>query len=118
MTVERIDSYHQSVCVARGALRFAHAPAFTQEKTEEGYALMQADDGFGVALRQGAAFEVIHSEDGVMLKTRAVKLPRWKMKGASCAQPPMALDETGEEIEITLVPYADAPIRLSVLPQA
>ncbi len=118
MTVERIDSYHQSVCVARGALRFAHAPDFTQEKTEEGYALMQADDGFGVALRQGAAFEVIHSEDGVMLKTRAVKLPRWKMKGASCAQPPMALDETGEEIEITLVPYADGPIRLSVLPQA
>lgn len=118
MTVERIDSYHQSVSVARGPLRFAYAPAYTEEKTEEGYALLDAAEGFGVALRQSAAFEVVNTEHGIALKTRAVTLPRWKMKGASCAQPPIALDETGEEIEITLVPYADAPIRLAVLPQA
>lgn len=117
MTVERIDSYHQSVSVARGPLRFVYAPAHTEKKTEEGYALMDADEGFGVALRQNAAFEVVKTENSVALKTRAVTLPRWKMKGASCAQPPIALDETGGELEITLVPYADAPIRLSVLPQ-
>ena len=117
MTVERIDSYHQSVCVARGPLRFAYAPAYTEGKTEDGCALMDAKEGFGIALRQSAALEVVESEDGVAIKTSAVTLPHWKMKGASCAQPPMALDETGEEIEITLVPYADAPIRLAVLPQ-
>ena len=118
MAVERIDSYHQSVSVARGPLRFAYAPAYTEEKTEEGYALMDAKEGFGIALRQSASFEVVNTEDAISLRTRAVTLPRWKMKGASCAQPPMALDETGEEIEITLVPYAKAPVRLSVLPQA
>ena len=118
MAVERIDSYHQSVSVARGPLRFAYVPEYTTSRTEEGYALMDAKEGFGVALRQSAAFEVIEEEDSVTLKTRAVALPRWKMKGASCAQPPIALDETGKELTITLVPYAKAPIRLSVLPLA
>ena len=117
MTVERIDSYHQSVSLSRGPLRFAYCPAFTETKSEEGYALMDAKESFGVALRQGAAIDVIETEDGVLLKTRAVALPHWKMKGASCAQPPMALDETGDEFDIMLVPYASAPIRLSVLPQ-
>ena len=118
MAVERIDSYHQSVSVARGPLRFAYVPEYTTSRTEEGYALMDAKEGFGIALRQSAAFEVIEEEDSVTLKTRAVALPRWKMKGASCAQPPIALDETGKEMTITLVPYAKAPIRLSVLPLA
>jgi len=118
MTAERIDSYHQSVCIARGPLRFAYAPEYTAEKTEEGYAVMQAKEGFGIALRQNAAIEVIEEENSVALKTRATALTHWKMKGASCAQPPIALDEDGNEFDVTLVPYADAPIRLSVLPQA
>ena len=118
MTVERIDSYHQSVCIARGPLRFAYAPEYTAEKTEEGYAVMQAKEGFGIALRQNAAIEVVEEDDGVALKTRATALAHWKMKGASCAQPPIALDEDGNEFDVTLVPYADAPIRLAVLPQA
>ena len=119
MTVERIDCFHQSISVARGPLRFVHAPAFDANTTEEGYALMDAKEGFGVALRADAAFDVMTGADGgIVLKTRAVALPRWKMKGASCAQPPIALDETGAEFELTLVPYAKAPIRLAVLPQA
>lgn len=119
MTVERIDSFHQSVSVARGPLRFVHAPAFDADATEEGYALLCAKEGFGVALRADAAFDIVTTaEGGIALKTRAVALPRWKMKGASCAQPPIALDETGAEFDLTLVPYAQAPIRLSVLPQA
>lgn len=117
MTVERIDSYHQSISLARGPLRFAYCPAFNKTKSEEGYSLMDAKEGFGIALRQGAVISVNETEDGVTLTTRAVALPRWKMKGASCAQPPMALDETGDEFDVTLVPYAEAPIRLSVLPQ-
>ncbi|MBR5560134.1 MAG: glycoside hydrolase family 127 protein, partial [Clostridia bacterium] len=119
MTVERIDCYHQSVSVARGPLRFVHAPAYETGVTEEGYALMDAKEGFGIALCLGAAFDVVTDDDGsVVLKTRAVALPRWKMKGASCAQPPIALDETGAEFDVTLVPYAKAAIRLAVLPQA
>jgi len=118
MTVERIDSYHQSVSVARGPLRFAYVPAYARDTTEEGYVLMDAQEGFGIALVQGAAITEETTENGVVLKTRAVLLPRWKMKGASCAQPPIALDETGEEIDVTLVPYAAAPVRLTVLPQA
>lgn len=118
MTVERIDAFHQSVSIARGPLRFVHAPAHHDGATEEGYALMDTDEGFGIALRAGATLHVVTAEDGsISIKTRAVALPRWKMKGASCAQPPIALDETGKEIDITLVPYASAPIRLTVLPQ-
>jgi len=119
MSIDRIDCYHQSVSVARGPLRFVHAPAYETAATQEGYALMDAKEGFGIALRTGAAFDVLTDEEGgVTLKTRAVLLPRWKMKGASCAQPPIALDETGAEFDVVLVPYATAPIRLAVLPQA
>ncbi len=119
MNAERIDCYHQSISVARGPLRFVHAPQFTSCATEEGYALMDAAEGFGVALRADAAFEPVTLEGGMPgLRTRAVRLPRWKMKGASCGQPPIVLDETGEEFLLTLVPYAAAPIRLAVLPQA
>lgn len=118
MTVERLDAFHQSVSIARGPLRFVHAPAYRTDATEEGYALMDAQEDFGIALRAGASLDVCTSEDGsVSIKTRAVALPHWKMKGASCAQPPLALDETGKDIDVTLVPYASAPIRLSVLPQ-
>lgn len=118
MTVERIDTFHQSVSIARGPLRFVHAPAHHTSATEEGYALMDAQEGFGIALRAKASLDVCTAEDGsVSIKTRAVALPHWKMKGASCAQPPIALDETGKDIEVTLVPYASAPIRLAVLPQ-
>lgn len=119
MTVERTDSFHQSVCVARGPLRFVHAPAYDSALSEEGYPLMSAKEGFGVALRQDASFEVTtDSEGAICLKTLGVSLPRWKMNGASCAQPPIALDETGTPVELTLVPYARAAIRLAVLPQA
>ena len=40
------------------------------------------------------------------------------MREASCDQPPIDLDGTGEAFTAQLVPYASAPIRLSALPQA
>ena len=52
------------------------------------------------------------------IRTRLVPCPRWGMRGASCDQPPIALEPSGEPFPAELVPYAEAVIRLSVLPTA
>ena len=120
MAAERITGFHQTVCVARGPLRFAYAPAYDSETDESGAALLRAKENFGVALDGSAPLEAKEQDGHVTIRTRAIPLARWGMRGASCDQPPMTLDSTDAEaaIDVTLIPYAEAPIRLSALPQA
>jgi len=114
MAVERSIAFHQSVCISRGPLRFAYAPKYTQAN-----GVSAAEVPFGIALRHNAALEVVQENDTVSLHTRAVTAPRWGLKSGSCDQPPIALSDggEGETFDAVLVPYACAPIRLSVLPQ-
>ena len=79
---------------------------------------MQAGQPFGIALLSGEPIEARETGEGVTLLARAVRLPAWGMRGASCDQPPIDLGSTGEAFTAQLVPYASAPIRLSALPQA
>lgn len=114
MSAERSIAFHQAVCVSRGPLRFAYAPAFSCHGDG-----MQADMPFGAALRHNAPLEAVQTESSVVLRTRAVRTPRWGFKGPVCDQPPIALSDggEGESFCAELVPYALSPIRLAVLPQ-
>lgn len=116
MTAERVCSFHQAAYVARGALRFAYAPAHADRTDEEGITEMRAVEDFGIALCEDAPLEAIETEEGVCIHTSGVTAARWGMRGASCDQPPIMLEKAQEPIDVTLVPYADAAIRLSVLP--
>ena len=118
MTVRRVPTFHQAVSIARGPLCFAYAPDFTQETGRDGLTAMQAGQPFGIALLSGEPIEARETGEGVTLLARAVRLPAWGMRGASCDQPPIDLGSTGEAFTAQLVPYASAPIRLSALPQA
>ena len=118
MAVRRIPAFHQAVSIARGPLRFAYAPAFTQETGRDGLTAMQADLPFGIALLSREPIEAREEDESVTLLARAVHLPAWGMREASCDQPPIDLASTGEAFTAQLVPYASAPIRLSALPQA
>ncbi|MGN0997486.1 MAG: hypothetical protein ACI4PG_11315 [Candidatus Ventricola sp.] len=114
MAAQRISGFHQAVSVARGPLRFAYAP-----KTEAGEdGTLRAKPGFGAALPADAPLTAMEHEGSVRIRTRLVPCPRWGMRGASCDQPPIALETSGETIPAELVPYAEAVIRLSALPQA
>ena len=117
MTVRLIPSYHQSVAVARGPLRFAYAPESEAGMSEEGYPLFTAKGVFGVALCKAAPIEAEVCGNEVSLRAQGVKLPAWGMRGPSCDQPPVTLSGEGAE-EIRLVPYAKAAIRVSVMPVA
>ena len=117
MTVARVPAFHQAVSVMRGPLRFAFAPKAIQ-KEDGGETSLYAVEPFGAALVRDTPIEARETELGVTLLAQAVRVPAWGMRGASCDQPPIDLGETGEPFEAELVPYADAPIRLSVLPQA
>lgn len=118
MQPARVPCYHQAVCVARGPLRFAYAPETHGGLSEEGYALLCATEGFGLALVADAPLEAETGEDSVTIVTRAVSLPGWGMRGPSCDQPPLVLprDARGDAFPVRLVPYARAVIRLSALP--
>ena len=115
MTAERSVCYHQAVCVRRGPLTFAYAPAFDMLADENNAVSMQAKAGFGVALDENAALETVMTDDGIKLHTHGYAQPGWGLRGESCEQPPIS-SEKGDLIDVTLVPYADAQIRLSVLP--
>ncbi len=113
MAARRVRTFHQAACVARGPLRYGVAPAY--DETEIGGApAMIARGGFGVALCEDAAIEA--DEDGKTLRTRGVSVPGWGLRGESCDQPPITVGEQGAPIDVTLMPYADSPIRLCVLP--
>lgn len=115
MAAERVSSFHQAAYVARGPLRFAVAPAYEEATDEAGVTELRAMQGFGVALCAKASLEVIKDETGVRIRTCGMKADRWSMRGASCDQPPITL-KPEEEIDVTLVPYAEASVRLAVLP--
>ncbi len=114
MTVERNIAFHQAVSVSRGPLRFAYAPETVAEN-----GALSAKAPFGVALKYNANIEAVEEDGAVTLHTRGVKAPRWGLRDKSCDQPPIALSDGGEgdALDVTLVPYASAPIRLCVLPQ-
>ena len=117
MAVTRVPVFHQAVSVTRGPLRFACAPRAIQ-KEDGGETSLYAVEPFGAALVRDTPIEVRETEQSVTLLAQAVRVPAWGMRGASCDQPPIDLGEMGEPFEAELVPYAEAPIRLSVLPQA
>jgi len=104
------------VCITRGPLAFAYAPAYDMLDDENGACAMQARSGFGMALDQDAALETALTEDGVLLHTKGYAQLGWGMRSESCEQPPVAAERTGDPVDVTLVPYASAQIRLSVLP--
>ena len=116
MPVRVSPAYHQAVSVERGPLVFAYAPEAVEGVSEEGYRLLRAKAHFGVALVKNAAIDA-HAEGGrVTLTAKAVPLPEWGMRGPSCDQPPLCTQDAGGASDVRLVPYAEAPIRLSVLP--
>ena len=114
MAVRRLPAFHQAVSVARGPLRFAYAP-----KTVEHEDTLSAEIGFAVALVGGEEIRVVEHMDGsVVLAARVAPLPRWGMRAASCDQPPIVLSDAdvAKAFDAELVPYAEAVIRLAVLP--
>ncbi len=114
MAVRRLPAFHQAVSVARGPLRFAYAP-----KTVEHEDTLSAEIGFAVALIGGEEIRVVEHMDGsVVLAARVAPLPRWGMRAASCDQPPIVLSDAdvAKAFDAELVPYAEAVIRLAVLP--
>ena len=115
MAAEREVCYHQAVCVKRGALVFAYAPACETLADENGACALKARAGFGMALKENAEIETIVCDGGVTLRTKGIAQKGWGMRGESCEQPPIAA-EAGDEIDVALVPYAKAQIRLAVLP--
>ncbi len=116
MTAERVSGFHDAAYVQRGALRFAFAPAYDEATDLHGAAHMIAREGFGVALDSAAPIEAKETKDAVVLSAKAVAVPQWGLRGASCDQPPMSLPGDRERIYVTLAPYASAPIRLALLP--
>ena len=114
MAVRRLPAFHQAVSVTRGPLRFAYAP-----KTVEHEDTLSAEIGFAVALVGGEEIRVVEHMDGsVVLAARVAPLPRWGMRAASCDQPPIVLSDAdvAKAFDAELVPYAEAVIRLAVLP--
>lgn len=114
MAVRRLPAFHQAVSVARGPLHFAYAP-----KTVEHEDTLSAEIGFAVALVGGEEIRVVEHMDGsVVLAARVAPLPRWGMRAASCDQPPIVLSDAdvAKAFDAELVPYAEAVIRLAVLP--
>ena len=114
MAVRRLPAFHQAVSVVRGPLRFVYAP-----KTVEHEDTLSAEIGFAVALVGGEEIRVVEHMDGsVVLAARVAPLPRWGMRAASCDQPPIVLSDAdvAKAFDAELVPYAEAVIRLAVLP--
>ena len=116
MGVCMAPAYHQAVSVTRGPLAFAFAPASCEDVSEEGYRLLRAEKGFGIALCKNAAVEAQVSGSRVTLQAQGVTVPEWGMRGPSCDQPPLCVGAAGETVPVALVPYASAVIRLAVLP--
>lgn len=112
MAVETQESFHQAVSVARGPLRFAYAP---KARETEGGGLC-ADGPFGVALVRDAPIEAAQEGGRVVLRAQVRALPGWEMRGPSADQPPIAVQGGGEAFCATLVPYAEARVRVAVLP--
>lgn len=116
MTAELLPGFHQAVSVARGPLRFAYVPAHDRTEGADGLVSLSAREGFGVALCREGELSVEETEDGVVLHARGMTVPAWGMRGGSCDQPPITVSEQGERVDLTLVPYAASPIRLSLFP--
>lgn len=116
MTAELLPGFHQAVSVARGPLRFAHVPSHDRKTGDNGETTLAAREGFGVALCREAGLSVEETEDGVVLHAQGVTVPGWGMRGGSCDQPPITVSEQGERIDMTLVPYAAAPVRIALFP--
>ena len=116
MTVELLPGFHQAVSVARGPLRFAYVPAHDRTEGADGRVSLSAREGFGIALCRDAGLSAEETEDGVVLHASGVTVPAWGMRGGSCDQPPITVSEQGERVDVTLVPYAASPIRLSLFP--
>lgn len=116
MTAELVPGFHQAVSVARGPLRFAYVPAHDRTEGADGLVSLSAREGFGVALCREGDLSAEETEDGVVLHARGMTVPAWGMRGGSCDQPPITVSEQGELVDLTLVPYAASPIRLSLFP--
>ena len=116
MTTELLPGFHQAVSVARGPLRFAYVPAHDRMEGADGRVSLSAREGFGIALCRDADLSAEETEDGVVLHASGVTVPGWGMRGGSCDQPPITVSEQGERVDVTLVPYAASPIRLSLFP--
>lgn len=116
MTAELVPGFHQAVSVARGPLRFAYVPAHDRTEGADGLVSLSAREGFGVALCREGDLSAEETEDGVVLHARGMTVPAWGMRGGSCDQPPITVSEQGERVDLTLVPYAASPIRLSLFP--
>lgn len=119
-SVDPADGRSQTARVPSGGehrarpLRFAYAP-----KTVEHEDTLSAEIGFAVALVGGEEIRVVEHMDGsVVLAARVAPLPRWGMRAASCDQPPIVLSDAdvAKAFDAELVPYAEAVIRLAVLP--
>ena len=114
MAVRKLPAFHQAVSVARGPIRFVYAP-----KTVAHDDVLSAGMDFAVALVGAEEIRVIERMDGsVALSARVTPLPRWGMRAASCDQPPIVLSDANVALafDAELVPYAEAAIRLAVLP--
>ena len=114
MAVRKLPAFHQAVSIARGPIRFVYAP-----KTVAHDDVLSAGMDFAVALVGAEEIRVIERMDGsVALSARVTPLPRWGMRAASCDQPPIVLSDANIALafDAELVPYAEAAIRLAVLP--
>lgn len=116
MAVEQVVGFHQAASIARGPLRFAFVPQHETREGEDGVIRHSAHEDFGIALHRDADIEVEETESSIVLHAKGVTVPNWGMRGESCDQPPIAVSEQGAPVNVTLIPYADAPVRLSLFP--
>jgi hypothetical protein len=116
MPVRIATAYHQAVSITRGPLTFAYVPETAEGVSEEGYKLLAAKKGFGVALTKDVPIEAEVSGCDVVLHAQGVRIPEWGMRGPSCDQPPLVSAGSCDNVSLTLAPYAKSAIRLAVLP--
>lgn len=116
MQVRIAPAYHQAVSVNRGPLTFAYAPEACESVSEEGYKLLTAKKGFGMAIVKDAPIEAEVSGSDIVLHAQGVSLPEWTMRGPSCDQPPLVSASELSAVPLTLIPYAKSVIRIAVMP--
>ena len=117
MQVALIPCYHRAVSVGRGPLRFVYAPPVRLDRNDDGSDALRME-GAAVTLLKDAEMEPVREGTRLSLRTRVSPLPEWRVVCGSLEQPPIDLpeDARGRAFETLLKPYADAPIRIAVLP--
>lgn len=110
MATQLLPCFHQAVSIARGPLRFVYAPTVSADAQGN----LRIREPYGVALAKDVPIEA--DDEANVLNASVFSVPEWDLRSPGAAEPPIALQRSGEMFTVTLVPYAQARMRLAVLP--